>query len=94
MYYVAAEDSNNYIRIALPENSVNSIVQQLIICVLTIFISINIINQSMEPLKQEIKKLSTIVGEDIPVNDSDIDFLSHQIDDVQFLINQKIYNIQ
>lgn len=103
MYYVAAEDSNTYIRIALPENSVNSIVQQLliygtltlaIICVLTIFISINIINQSMEPLKQEIKKLSTIVGEDIPVNDSDIDFLSHQIDDVQFLINQKIYNIQ
>lgn len=103
MYYVAEEDSNTYIRIALPENSVNSIVQQLliygtltlaIICVLTIFISINIINQSMEPLKQEIKKLSTIVGEDIPVNDSDIDFLSHQIDDVQFLINQKIYNIQ
>ena len=103
MYYIAAEDSNNYVRIALPENSVNSIVQQLliygtltlaIICVLTIFISINIINQSMEPLKQEIKKLSTIVGEDIPVNDSDIDFLSHQIDDVQFLINQKIYNIQ
>lgn len=103
MYYIAAEDSNTYIRIALPENSVNSIVQQLliygtltlaIICVLTIFISINIINQSMEPLKQEIKKLSTIVGEDIPVNDSDIDFLSHQIDDVQFLINQKIYNIQ
>ncbi len=103
MYYVAAEDSNTYIRIALPENSVNSIVQQLliygtltlaIICFLTIFISINIINQSMEPLKQEIKKLSTIVGEDIPVNDSDIDFLSHQIDDVQFLINQKIYNIQ
>ncbi len=103
MYYVAAEDSNTYIRIALPENSVNSIVQQLliygtltlvIICVLTIFISINIINQSMEPLKQEIKKLSTIVGEDIPVNDSDIDFLSHQIDNVQFLINQKIYNIQ
>lgn len=103
MYYVAAEDSNTYIRIALPENSVNYIVQQLliygtltlvIICVLTIFISINIINQSMEPLKQEIKKLSTIVGEDIPVNDSDIDFLSHQIDDVQFLINQKIYNIQ
>lgn len=103
MYYIAAEDSNNYVRIALPENSVNSIVQQLliygtltlaIICVLTIFISINIINQSMEPLKQEIKKLSTIVGENIPVNDSDIDFLSHQIDDVQFLINQKIYNIQ
>lgn len=103
MYYVAAEDSNTYIRIALPENSVNSIVQQLliygtltvaIICVLTIFISINIINQSMEPLKQEIKKLSTIVGEDAPLNDSDIDFLSHQIDDVQFLINQKIYNIQ
>ena len=103
MYYIAAEDSNTYIRIALPENSVNYIVQQLliygtltlvIICVLTIFISINIINQSMEPLKQEIKKLSTIVGEDIPVNDSDIDFLSHQIDDVQFLINQKIYNIQ
>lgn len=103
MYYVAAEDSNTYIRIALPENSVNSIVQQLliygtltliIICALTIFVSINIINQSMEPLKQEIKKLSTIVGEDIPVNDSDIDFLSHQIDDVQFLINQKIYNIQ
>lgn len=103
MYYVAAKDSNTYIRIALPENSVNSIVQQLliygtltlaIICVLTIFISINIINQSMEPLKQETKKLSTIVGEDIPVNDSDIDFLSHQIDDVQFLINQKIYNIQ
>lgn len=103
MYYVAAEDSNTYIRIALPENSVNSIVQQLliygtltlaIICVLTIFISINIINQSMEPLKQEIKKLSTIVGEDAPLNDSDVDFLSHQIDDVQFLINQKIYNIQ
>lgn len=103
MYYVAAEDSNTYIRIALPENSVNSIVQQLliygtltlaIICVLTIFISIKIINQSMEPLKQEIKKLSTIVGEDAPLNDSDIDFLSHQIDDVQFLINQKIYNIQ
>lgn len=103
MYYIAAEDSNTYIRIALPENSVNSIVQQLliygtltlvIICVLTIFISINIINQSMEPLKQEIKKLSTIVGEDAPLNDSDIDFLSHQIDDVQFLINQKIYNIQ
>lgn len=103
MYYIAAEDFNNYVRIALPENSVNSIVQQLliygtltliIICVLTIFVSINIINQSMEPLKQEIKKLSTIVGEDIPVNDSDIDFLSHQIDDVQFLINQKIYNIQ
>ena len=103
MYYIAAEDSNNYVRIALPENSVNSIVQQLliygtltliIICVLTIFVSINIINQSMEPLKQEIKKLSTIVGEEAPLNDSDIDFLSHQIDDVQFLINQKIYNIQ
>lgn len=103
MYYVAAEDSNTYIRIALPENSVNSIVQQLliygsltlvVICTLTIFVTINVINQSMEPLKQEIKKLSTIVGEDAPLNDSDIDFLSHQIDDVQFLINQKIYNIQ
>ena len=65
MYYVAAEDSNNYIRIALPENSVNSIVQQLliygsltlvVICTLTIFVTINVINQSMEPLKQEIKK--------------------------------------
>ena len=103
MYYIATEDSNNYIRIALPENSVNSIVQQLliygtltlvIICALTIFVTINVINQSMEPLKQEIKKLATIVGEDAPLNDSDIDFLSHQIDDVQFLINQKIYNIQ
>lgn len=103
MYYVAAEDSNTYIRIALPENSVNSIVQQLliygsltlvVICTLTIFVTVNVINQSMEPLKQEIKKLSTIVGEDAPLNDSDIDFLSHQIDDVQFLINQKIYNIQ
>lgn len=103
MVYLATKDDNYYVRIAMPETNVNNINSQLItmdliafiiIIFISSFISKRIVESSSRPLKTEISKLSKIVGKDVPLNNGDIEILSSQINDVQILIQEKIYNIE
>ena len=103
MYYIASEDSNNYVRIAIPESDANIIIRQLLIygsivlifvLILSIIISSHIIKKSLLPLKNEINKLSLIAGQDINYVDADISVLSNQVDEIQTIINKNIQEIQ
>ncbi|MGM9969068.1 MAG: ATP-binding protein [Anaeroplasma sp.] len=102
MLYIACYIQDVYIRIALPEASITSIVNSLwlyggivlvTISLLSILFVIKTSNEFVKPIKSEINKLGKIVG-DIPSYDgNDIELLSLQIDGVHQLINDKINSI-
>lgn len=103
MYYIASEDSNNYVRIAIPESDANIVIKQLLIygslalifvLIISIFVSNRIIKKSLIPLKNEINKLSLIAGQNNTYIDADINVLSNQIDEIQEIINKNIQELE
>lgn len=101
--YIACLDEENYIRLALPESSINSIMCQFIIYSFIVLLAVgtialiiyNILLKSYtRPLKNEIKQLSSLIDEDVIVESNEIKVLSKTINDVEILISNKIKDIE
>ena len=103
MVYLAMKDDGHYLRISLPSKNVNSIITQLaisgiitgiIIVGLSIVIFRRIIDISSKPLKNEIKELSSLVGDSSTYEGDDIEVLSSKVQEVKKLVNDKISSIE
>ena len=103
MVYLAMKDDGHYLRISLPSKNVNSILTQLaisgiitgiIIVGLSIVIFRRIIDISSKPLKNEIKELSSLVGDSSTYEGDDIEVLSSKVQEVKKLVNDKISSIE
>ncbi len=105
MFYVATylPSSSEYIRVSMPETSITDMSNTLIwsgfstIIVISIisFFAITIMtNKAIKPLKNEVSKLSLIVGDTPKYTGNDIDMLSFQIDKVRDLIEDKISSVE
>lgn len=100
MVYVAGFKDNVYIRVAILEASVVTIVNYLvgygflalfIISIISFVLMDNVSKKAVIPLKTEIKKISNIVGENVDNTSDDIEVLSMQIDEIHSLIDKKIF---
>ena len=100
MVYIAGFKDNVYIRVAILEASVVTIVNYLvgygflalfIISIISFILMDNVSKKAVIPLKAEIKKISNIVGEDVNDTSDDIEVLSMQIDEIHSLIDKKIF---
>ena len=100
MVYVAGFKDDIYIRVAILEASVVTIVNYLvgygflalfIISIISFILMDNVSKKAVIPLKTEIKKISNIVGENVDNNSDDIEVLSMQIDEIHSLIDKKIF---
>ena len=98
MMYIAHKDDGSYVRVAMPIESINDLVNGfLLLGILTLliisFLSAILINQAnkraLAPLNLEINKLSTLAGSRSFYND-DIDRLSQHVNDMNNIINDKI----
>ena len=87
----------------MPETSITDMSYTLVwsgfatIIVISIisFLAITLMtNKAIEPLKKEVSKLSSIVGEAPEYTGNDIDKLSFQIDKVRDLIEDKISSVE
>ncbi len=107
MFYVATLEVNGdnkvYIRVSMPETSITNLTNTLVwsgigtIVIITIISTIVIsatTNKVVEPLNQEVEKLSSIVGKTPGYNGNDIERLSFQIDRTRDLIEDKISAIE
>ena len=103
MLYIAAFDDGNYLRVALEANDINQIITSLLIVEGIIFILIIISSSIMiskankkifEPIKNEMNKLSNIVGEDESYYSDDINVISNNINRIQLLINEKVDSLE
>jgi two-component system, OmpR family, phosphate regulon sensor histidine kinase PhoR len=107
MFYVATLEENGdnkvYIRVSMPETSITNLTNTLVwsgigtIVIITIISTIVIsatTNKVVEPLNQEVEKLSSIVGKSPGYNGNDIERLSFQIDRTRDLIEDKISTIE
>lgn len=103
MLYIAAFDDGNYLRVALEANDINQIITSLLIIEGIIFILIIISSSIMiskankkifEPIKNEMNKLSNIVGEDESYYSDDINVISNNINRIQLLINEKVDSLE
>lgn len=101
MMYIAYADDGLYIRLSMPLSQIDSIVNSFmlvgIITLITItIISIVLINiankRSLAPLNVVVNKLSSIAGYQTYYGD-DLERVSHHIDDINSLINDKINSI-
>ncbi len=102
MVYIAGFIKDVYIRVAMPENSTTEIVNSLIIfgiisllviTIISFFIIQKLSKSFVKPLKEEIKKLSSIVGNESNYVGDDLMVLSSQIDEVRKLIDEKIHSL-
>lgn len=100
MVYVAGFKDDIYIRVAILEASVVTIVNYLvgygflalfIISIISFILMDNVSKKAVIPLKTEIKKISNIVGENVDNTSDDIEVLSMQIDEIHSLIDKKIF---
>lgn len=100
MVYVAGFKDDIYIRVAILEASVVTIVNYLvgygflalfIISIISFALMDNVSKKAVIPLKTEIKKISNIVGENVDNTSDDIEVLSMQIDEIHSLIDKKIF---
>lgn len=103
MMYLASFDDGSYVRVSLPESSITVIVTNLMIygsiglmaiMGISILFIFGLTKNMFMPLKKQIGKLSTIVGEETEYDGDDIEVLSGQIDEVNHLINQKIDSLK
>ena len=103
MLYIAAFDDGNYLRVALEANDINQIITSLLIVEGIIFILIIVFSSLMiskankkifEPIKNEMNKLSNIVGEDESYYSDDINVISNNINRIQLLINEKVDSLE
>ena len=99
MVYIAGYIKDVYIRIAMPESSTGEIANYLIlfgfialviICAISFIIIQKVSNHLVKPINEEVDKLSKIVGNDVNCMGDDVTILSHQIDEVRLLIDNKI----
>lgn len=100
MVYVAGFKDDIYIRVAILEASVVTIVNYLVgygflalflISIISFILMDNVSKKAVIPLKTEIKKISNIVGENVDNTSDDIEVLSMQIDEIHSLIDKKIF---
>lgn len=103
MLYIAYKASDVYIRVAIVEDSVNSIVYSLmgygtliliIIFVIVFFIEFKYFDSLAKPLRNEINKLSLIVDTNFIKSNDDFTILSNQIEKVHNLIDDKIIELK
>lgn len=102
MVYIAGYTNDIYVRISIPESNTYQIVNSLLLygllfLVLIILISFFIIKKVssdlIKPIKDEVNKLSQIVGNDYNYIGDDLLILSNQIDNVHLLIDNKINSL-
>lgn len=101
MMYVASKDNGVYIRLAMPEKSIQGIVNNfLLFGLLTLliisFLSILILNsankKALAPLNKVVNKLSNLAGNENYYGD-DIETISVHIDEIKGLIDEKISDL-
>lgn len=103
MLYIAAFDDGNYVRLAIKANDINRIINSMLIVELVVFMlliaissySINKISKKvLLPIKQEMIKLGTIVGDNSDYYADNINVISNNIDHIQKLINEKVESLE
>ncbi|MDD3382249.1 MAG: ATP-binding protein [Bacilli bacterium] len=103
MMYVASVDSGVYLRVAIPISSVNniifnfmlvSIITLIIITILSILIMMPINKETLKPLKKVVDKMEKIVEFSGDYYYDNIETLSHHIDKVSNLLNERIKDVE
>ena len=101
--YIACKDNGDYIRLAIPQKNIHSIVLSfgiygsislVIIGAISIVINNSLIKKYTKPIEKEIIKISNLVDGDIAVANDDIEILSKNINEVQTLITNKMNEIK
>lgn len=101
MMYIAYADDGLYIRLSMPLNKIDSLINSfmllgiitLVILTILSMVLINIANKkSLAPLNVVVNKLSSIAGYQTYYGD-DLERVSLHIDDINSLINEKINSI-
>lgn len=99
MMYVAALDNNYYVRVAIPQRTIDSFVEDyfsygiiamIVLLVLSSLVISSTTKKSFFKLRTQVNKLSRIVNKEENIIGDDVEFLSKKIDDVSTLINNKI----
>ena len=103
MMYLAEMDKTGtyYIRVSIPLGSINemlrvtiivSSITLIVVLCLSVIIDIFVIDKSLKPLKEDTRRLASIIHSDyIESNeDDDLESISYQIDKTKDLINEKI----
>lgn len=105
MMYLAGKDDSNryYIRVSLPLGNIYevlkatilvSIITLIIVLILSVIVDIYVIDKSLKPLKEDTKRLSSIIDSDyIETKDDDLVSISYQIDRTKDLIDEKIKSL-
>lgn len=104
MIYVAKyiDSYSMYVRISIPESSAKTSINQLLLygTLVIVLLSLSsgsiiyyIVNKNLKPLKEETKKLSTILNTDTMYETDDLEELSYQIDSVYNIISSKMNEI-
>ncbi len=105
MMYLAGKDNSNryYIRVSIPLGNIYeilkvtilvSVITLIVVLILSIIIDIYVIDKSLKPLKEDTKRLSSIINSDyIETKDDDLVSISYQIDKTKDLIDNKIKSL-
>lgn len=101
MMYLAKVDDGYYIRLSLPIKSLKKFINNYIgfglislIIILSISITITslLYNKTLKPIKNEINKLETVLGNK-HTNDTDFELLSSKINELTALLNEKVTSL-
>lgn len=101
MMYLAKIDDGCYIRLALPVESLTTfftnyigfgLITLLVILSISIIITSFLYNKTLKPIKTEINKLETVLGDNL-TNDTDFEFLSSKINELTLLLEEKITSL-
>lgn len=102
MMYLASLDSQEkyYIRVAIPLGNINEILRitilvstitLIVVMVSSVIIDIFVIDRSLKPLKEDTRRLASIIGSDyVDTDGDDLTSISYQIDRTKDLIDEKI----
>ena len=102
MMYLASLDSQEkyYIRVAIPLGNINGILRitilvstitLIVVMVSSVIIDIFVIDRSLKPLKEDTRRLASIIGSDyVDTDGDDLTSISYQIDRTKDLIDEKI----
>lgn len=102
MMYLASLDSQEkyYIRVAIPLGNINGILRitilvstitLIVVMVSSVIIDIFVIDRSLKPLKEDTRRLASIIGSDyVDTDGDDLASISYQIDRTKDLIDEKI----
>lgn len=101
MMYLAKTDNGYYVRLALPVESLNTFVNNyigfglttlLVVLSLSIVITSFLYNKTLRPIKNEINKLETVLGNRL-TNDTDFEHLSSKINELTILLDEKVTSL-